>query len=83
VFAHAAHPYAALLWLEFVASPKGQKICDEQEPYGASLFISGSAQESVTKGKKLSLVDWEHFDKMPGYQDKVVEAYGFPKAERK
>jgi ABC-type thiamine transport system substrate-binding protein len=83
VFAHASNPYAALLWLEFVTSPKGQKICDEQEPYGASLFISGSAQESVTKGKKLSLVDWEHFAKMPGYQDKVVEAYGFPKAERK
>ena len=83
VFAHASHPYAALLWLEFVTSPKGQKIADEQEPYGASLFIAGSAQESVTKGKKLSLVDWEHFDKMPEYQQKVVEAYGFPKADRK
>jgi len=83
VFAHASHPYAALLWLEFVVSPKGQKLADEHEPYGASLFIAGSAQESVTKGKKLSLVDWEHFSKMPEYQQKVVEAYGFPKADRK
>ena len=82
VFAHASHPYAALLWLEFLVSPKGQKIADEHEPYGASLFIDGSAQESITKGKKLSLADWEHFAKMPGYQDKVVEAYGFPRAER-
>jgi ABC-type Fe3+ transport system substrate-binding protein len=83
VFASAAHPYAALLWLEFLVSPKGQKIADENEPYGASLFLAGSAQESVTRGKKLSLVDWEHFDKMQGYQEKVVEAYGFPKADRK
>jgi iron(III) transport system substrate-binding protein len=83
VFASAAHPYAALLWLEFLVSPKGQKIADEQEPYGATLFVPGSAQESVTRGKKLSLVDWEHFSKMPGYQQKVVEAYGFPKADRK
>jgi ABC-type thiamine transport system substrate-binding protein len=79
----SSNPYAALLWLEFLVSPKGQKIADEHEPYGASFFISGSAQESVTRGKKLSLVDWEHFTKMQGYQDKVVEAYGFPKAERK
>jgi len=80
VFANAPHPYAALLWLEFLVSAKGQKLADELEPYGASLFIAGSAQESVTRGKKLSLVDWEHFAKMPDYQTKVVEAYGFPKA---
>ena len=80
VFGTTAHPYAALLWLEFLVSPKGQKIADEYEPYGASLFLPGSAQESVTRGKKLSLVDWEYFTKMPDYQHKIVEAYGFPKA---
>ncbi len=83
VFANAPHPHTALLWLEFLVSPKGQKIADDLEPYGATLFIAGSAQESVTRGKKLSLVDWDHFAKMPDYQAKVVEAYGFPKADRR
>ena len=83
VFASAAHPYAALLWVEFLVSAQAQKLADELEPYGATLFISGSVQESVTKGKKLSLVDWGHFAKMEEYQAKVVEAYGFPKAERR
>ena len=83
VFAAAPNPYAALLWLEFLASPKGQKIADETEPFGASVFVPGFTQEQATRGKKLSVVDWNHFSKMPEYQNKVVEAYGFPKAERK
>ena len=83
VFATAANPYAALLWLEFLASPKGQKIADETEPFGASVFVAGFTQEQATRGKKLSVVDWNHFSKMQEYQAKVVEAYGFPKAERK
>lgn len=83
VLATAQSPYAGLLWLEFLASPKGQKIADDHEPFGASVFISGFAQEQATRGKKLSVVDWNHFSKMPDYQSKVVEAYGFPKADRK
>jgi spermidine/putrescine-binding protein len=79
----APNPYAGLLWLEFLASPKGQKIAEDLEPFAASIFIPGFAQEQVTRGKKLSVVDWNHFAKMPEYQTKVVEAYGFPKAERK
>jgi iron(III) transport system substrate-binding protein len=78
----ADHPYAALLWLDFLGSPEAQKIIDENEPYGASVFTPGSAQEKVTRGKRLSVVNWDHFPKMPEYQAKVVEAYGFPKAER-
>ena len=83
VLTAAANPYAGLLWLEFLGSPKGQKIAEDMEPFAASIFIPGFAQEQVTRGKKLSVVDWNHFAKMPEYQTKVVEAYGFPKAERK
>ena len=79
----AANPYAALLWLDFLASPKGQKIAEEMEPFAASIFSPGFIQEQATRGKKLSIVDWNHFAKMPEYQNKVVEAYGFPKADRK
>jgi spermidine/putrescine-binding protein len=79
----AANPYAALLWLEFLASPKGQKLADEHEPFGASVFVGGFAQEQATRGKKLSVVDWNHFTKMQDYQAKIVETYGFPKEERR
>ncbi|MBM4297444.1 MAG: extracellular solute-binding protein [Deltaproteobacteria bacterium] len=79
----AANPYAALLWLEFLGSAKGQKIAENHEPFAASIFSPGFTQEQVTRGKKLSIVDWNHFAKMPEYQNKVVEAYGFPKVDRK
>jgi spermidine/putrescine-binding protein len=83
ILATAEHPYAALLWIDFLTSPEGQKIIDDHEPYGASVFTSGSTQQSVTQGKKLSIVDWDHFTKMREYQAKIVEAYGFPKAEKR
>jgi len=83
VLTAAPNPYAGLLWLEFLGSPKGQKIAEDMEPFAASIFVPGFAQEQITRGKKLSVVDWNHFAKMPEYQTKVVEAYGFPKAERK
>jgi ABC-type thiamine transport system substrate-binding protein len=83
ILSTAQNPYAGLLWLEFLASPRGQKIADDYEPFGASVFIAGFAQEQATRGKKLSVVDWNHFSKIPDYQSKIVEAYGFPKADRK
>jgi ABC-type Fe3+ transport system substrate-binding protein len=77
----AENPYAALLWLEFVASPTGQKILDQDGPYEASLFIPGTVQEMAVRGKKLSVVGWDHYNKIPEYEKKIIEAYGFPKAE--
>jgi ABC-type Fe3+ transport system substrate-binding protein len=80
VLANAASPYAGLLWLEYQASPEGQKIMDDQWPYGASVFAPGSAQESITRGKKLSIIDWNHYTKLDEYLNKAVEAMGFPTA---
>jgi ABC-type Fe3+ transport system substrate-binding protein len=79
----ADHPHAALLWLEFQASPEGQKIIDEFAPYQASVFTRGSATEQEIRGKELSAVDWHHFTKVQDYQAKITEALGFPKAEIK
>jgi iron(III) transport system substrate-binding protein len=76
----SSNPHAALLWLEFVVSPEGQAILDKHEPYGASLLAAGSIQEKLTKGLKLSVLDWDHYSKMGEYQKKIVEAYGFPRA---
>jgi hypothetical protein len=43
------------------------------------VFTPGSATESLTRGKKLSMVDWDHFTKIEEYSAKLFEAYGFPK----
>ena len=79
----ARHPHAALLWLEFVCSPEGQQLIDKHEPYGASILSPGSAQEKATRGMKLSVIDWDHVTKIEDYQKKIVEAYGFPRAEKR
>jgi iron(III) transport system substrate-binding protein len=78
----AEHPHAGLLMLEFVASPEGQKVLDEQGQYEGSLFVRGTVQEQAVRGKKLSLVDWNHYTKTQEYLKKIVEAYGFPVAEK-
>ena len=83
VLANAEYPYAGLLWLEYQASPEGQKIMDERWPFGASLFAPGSAQEELTRGKKVSLIDWGHYTKLDDYLNKAVEAMGFPTASVK
>jgi len=83
VLASAPNPYAALLWLEFQSSPEGQKISDKYEPFGASIFTQGSALETLVRGREISLVEWKHSTKMQEYQEKVVQAYGFPRAEMK
>ncbi len=75
------NPHAALLFLEFITGPKGQKIVDQYEPVTASIFSPIAYVTTATKGKKLSLVGWDYFNKLDGYATKVVEAYGFPKAE--
>jgi ABC-type Fe3+ transport system substrate-binding protein len=82
ILASAEHPCAALLWLEFVASSDGQKVLEEGGPFEGSVFIQGTVQEKAVRGKKQSLVDWRHYAKMPEYMRRVVEAYGFPRAEK-
>ncbi len=77
---NAEHPYTALLWLEFLASPEGQEIIDKYEPLRASVFTHGSFSESESRGKKLSVIDWNHLNNFQGYQAKILEALGFPKA---
>ena len=79
VFQKADSPYAALLWLEFVANPEAQKIIEAG--YKGSVFSPGTTAFQVARTKKISLVDWRHYTKMQEYLRLVVEAYGFPKAE--
>ena len=80
--ANAQNPHSALLWLEWMASPEAQKLADEHEPLGSSLYVRGGGVEQELRGKKLSTVSWDDHQKMEQWQAKVVEAYGFPKAEK-
>jgi iron(III) transport system substrate-binding protein len=82
ILASAERPYAALLWLEYAASAEGQKVLEEGGPYEGSVFIQGTVQEKAVRGKKQSVVDWSHYTRLPEYIKKVVEAYGFPRAEK-
>ncbi|MBI2988728.1 MAG: extracellular solute-binding protein [Deltaproteobacteria bacterium] len=77
----ADHPHAALLWLEFLASSEGQEIVDKYE-FKASVFSPNSAAAQVTGGKKLSVIDWDHFTKVQEYIEKIIAAFGFPKADK-
>lgn len=79
----AQSPYAGLLWLEFLASPVAQKILDEYEPLKSSIYVSGSALEKLVRGKKIWLADWKAFPQSPRWMSIVVEAFGFPKVDKR
>jgi ABC-type Fe3+ transport system substrate-binding protein len=79
----ARQPYSAMLFFEYVAGAEGQKILWEIEPFKSSIYASGSKTEELTRGKKLSVIDWPHIVKQNLYMDKIVTAYGFPKEEKK
>ena len=78
----AAHPYAALLWHEFLASPEGQAIIDKYEPLKGSVFNPNSAVAHVTRGKKLSVIGWDDFTKFEEYSAQILAAFGLPKVDK-
>jgi len=82
VTSSAANPYAALLWLEFQATPTGQRIIDKYEPLKSSVFGPGSELAKVTEGKKLSIDKWDSFAQIPGWYDMIEKAFGLPQAEK-
>jgi spermidine/putrescine-binding protein len=79
---NAQNRHAALLWMEWMASPEAQKLTDEHEPFDSSVYVRGGAVEQELRDKKLSEVSWEHHQKMEQWQAKIFEAYGFPKLDQ-
>ena len=77
------NPHAALLFLEWMATPEAMKLADEHEPFSSSLYVRGGVVEQELRGKKVSVVSWDDHQHMGDWQAKVFEAYGFPKAARK
>src|SRR5262245_8436217 len=74
---------AQRLWLEYMASLEAQKMADDHEPLGSSVFVRGGAIEEHLRGKQVSVVSWDHQQRIADWEAKVIEAYGFPKAESK
>ena len=83
VNASSVNPYAALLFLEHAASPEGQRIIDKYSPLKASIHSPGSALKKAIKGKKFCINGFETYEKSSKWMRMAVEAFGFPKAERK
>lgn len=77
----ASHPYSTLLWLEFAASPAGQSIIDEHEPLNSSIYASDSALARVTRGKRLAVNNWDTLQHTARWEQMVLKAFGFPKAD--
>ncbi|MBI2988876.1 MAG: ABC transporter substrate-binding protein [Deltaproteobacteria bacterium] len=82
VLTTAENPHAALLWLEFMGGPEAQKIVDDLD-LAASIYTPGSFHEKASRGEKISLLAWQHFQKIDEYDKEIVKALGFPKAETK
>ncbi|MBI2986427.1 MAG: extracellular solute-binding protein [Deltaproteobacteria bacterium] len=82
IHATSKRPHAALLWFEWMASPEAQKYTDEHEPFDSSVYVRGGAVEQELRGRKLSVMGWEHHQNIDQWQAKIFEAYGFPKAEK-
>ena len=77
----AKHPYAALLFLEWMAGPEGQKIMEEVEPLKASIHSPGSSTGKIVEGKQISVWGWKDLPRQARIQEMITKAFGFPKAE--
>ncbi len=74
----AAHPYAALLFLEHQVSPEVQKILDQNEPLKSSIYANGEIAK-IVKGKKTSIHDFKTYQQTAKWVEMIVDAYGFPR----
>jgi Bacterial extracellular solute-binding protein len=81
VYRSAAHPYAALLWLEFQAGPEGQKIIDQYEPLKSSIYAPGSELEKLIHGRRISVKGWDNWEEYTRWVGLLTEAFGFPKPQ--
>ena len=81
ISATGQHPYAGLLWLEFQAGPEAQAILDKVDR-AASHLTPGTFHEKATRGKKISLLGWGDYPRMGRYEEEIVKAFGFPRADK-
>ena len=72
-----------MLFLEYVAGAEGQKILYDVEPFKSSVYSAGSKIEELVRGKRTSVIDWDHLPKQHQYMERIVAAYGLPREEKR
>lgn len=77
----ASHPNASLLWMEFQATPEGQKVIGNYEPFNTSIYSPESALAKVIQGKKLSMNNWNTLHNTDKFLQQVFKAFGLPRAD--
>jgi ABC-type Fe3+ transport system substrate-binding protein len=77
----APRPYTGLLWLEFQASPEGQKIIENFEPMNTSIYVPDSALAKAIQGKKLLVNNFDTLHNTGKWEQMTLKAFGFPKVE--
>jgi hypothetical protein len=70
-------------FLRSMAGEDGQKILWEIEPFKSSIYAPGSKTAELVRGKKTSVIDWEHISKQHAYMEKISAAYGLPREEKR
>ncbi|MBI2987309.1 MAG: ABC transporter substrate-binding protein [Deltaproteobacteria bacterium] len=81
VYADAKRPHAGLLWIDFLASKRGQEVVDSVNPGRGSLLVEGTVAYKLSTGTTVSLCGPGCFDRADQLMQRIaVEAWGFPKA---
>lgn len=78
----AKRSHAALLFLEYVMGAEGQKILDDIEPLKSSIYSPGSKLEQLVRGRKTSVINWEHIESQGEYIEQIFTAFGMPRVEK-
>lgn len=73
----AQNPYAALLLIEFLASPEGQALLDE-DPLKSSIYSPSSGVAQAIGGLDTSGGTFEDYVQMDDWMDKIADTLGFP-----
>jgi ABC-type Fe3+ transport system substrate-binding protein len=73
----AKNPYAALLLIEFMASPEGQALLDE-DPLKSSIYSPASKVAAAVKGHETSGAGFDNYVQMEKWMDQIAGTLGFP-----
>jgi len=73
----AKNPYAALLLIEFMASPEGQALLDE-DPLKSSIYSADSKVAAAVKGHQTSGAGFDNYVQMETWMDQISDTLGFP-----
>lgn len=80
VFKEATNRAQAVLFDEFMFTQQAQKILDDKYPANGSLYVKGTIEHDLVKGKTVDTLDWSNVDKIKDWNQKAQQLWGFPNA---